>query len=650
MKDIKGQVLSAARKLRDYSAETLSSMVKIPSFSGKEEAVCRRIESMCREAGFDEVRIDGLGNVIGRVGHGPRKLAIDAHIDTVGVGDRTRWETDPFSGIIRDGLVLGRGTADQKGGAAAMIGAGRILHELGYDGQFSVYFTFTVLEEDCDGLCWLYLIEKEGLVPEYAVSTEPTSCRLVPRPPGQDGDRSLRPRNLCARERPRARRERRVQGRARGAGHGQAERDPLLRRVPRKGHHRGLEDRGPRPEPVRRSRPGEHLHGPPPHLGGDGGERPGAGAPLHGQGRGEGRNAVVRRQGMERRELRAGPVLPDVEDPRGSSAGGGGRAAYSALFGRQPEVGKWTFSTNCVAICGKHGIPSVGFGPGDEDKAHAPNEHTRIDDLVTCSAFYAMLPLALCVIPIGDDNSGRRTTPWVTWALVAVNVAVFVFFEGFGTNQRFINAYSTVPQEILSGRDIVTRDRAVLDPDTGSRLLVPGLQPTPVPVWLTILISMFMHAGIAHIAGNMLYLFIFGDNIEDRLGHFRYLLFYVFCGAAASLSQVYVTKLTGGNLLVPSLGASGAIAGVLGAYLLLFPRNRVRVLMFRFITTVPAIFAVGIWFVFQVIAELGVLGRDTCRRRGVCRAYRRLRRGICDREAVGARGRLPGERRIGSYR
>jgi len=215
------------------------------------------------------------------------------------------------------------------------------------------------------------------------------------------------------------------------------------------------------------------------------------------------------------------------------------------------------------------------------------------------------------MIPIGDDNTGRRTLPWITWLLVAANVIVFVFLEGFGTNERFINTYSTVPAKVLTGRDLVTRDQVVVDPSTGQRMLVPGLQHTPIPMWLTIITAMFMHAGIAHIAGNMLYLFIFGDNIEDRLGHFRYLLFYLFCGVAASLSQIYATKLSGGNLLVPNLGASGAIAGVLGAYLLLFPRNRVRVLMFRFITTVPAIFAVGIWFLFQVVAELGALGRDT---------------------------------------
>ncbi len=215
------------------------------------------------------------------------------------------------------------------------------------------------------------------------------------------------------------------------------------------------------------------------------------------------------------------------------------------------------------------------------------------------------------MIPIGDDNTGRRTTPWVTWVLIALNVIVFVFFEGFGNNQRFINAYSTVPAKVITGKDLITRDQVMVDPSTGQRVLVPGLQHTPIPMWLTIITAMFMHAGIAHIAGNMLYLFIFGDNIEDRLGHFRYLLFYLFCGTAASLSQIFVTQLTHGNMLIPNLGASGAIAGVLGAYLMMFPRNRVRVIMFRFITSVPAIFAVGIWFLFQVISELGILGRDT---------------------------------------
>jgi membrane associated rhomboid family serine protease len=119
---------------------------------------------------------------------------------------------------------------------------------------------------------------------------------------------------------------------------------------------------------------------------------------------------------------------------------------------------------------------------------------------------------------------------------------------------------------------------------------------------------MFMHGGIAHLAGNMLYLWIFGDNLEDRLGHGRYLLFYLLAGLLASLAHVFTSAALGDNLLIPSLGASGAISGVLGAYLLLFPRRRVTVILFRILTRVPAIVAVGLWFVFQLISGLGMLG------------------------------------------
>lgn len=213
------------------------------------------------------------------------------------------------------------------------------------------------------------------------------------------------------------------------------------------------------------------------------------------------------------------------------------------------------------------------------------------------------------MIPIGDDNRDRRTTPYVTWSLIALNVIVFVFFQGFGRNGRFDDAYSMVPAEILSGKDVVTPDRVAVDPATGLRYLIPGLQPTPAPVYLTILISMFMHAGIAHILGNMLYLLIFGDNVEDRLGHARFLLFYLFCGTTAALAQTFATKLTGGDLYTPMLGASGAISGVLGAYVLLFPRRRIRVLVFTFFPAqLPAIVVVGVWFVFQFVNGLGYLG------------------------------------------
>jgi membrane associated rhomboid family serine protease len=214
------------------------------------------------------------------------------------------------------------------------------------------------------------------------------------------------------------------------------------------------------------------------------------------------------------------------------------------------------------------------------------------------------------VFPLYDDNSDRLTTPIVNYAIIAANILVFVFLQQLGTNEAFTYAYSTVPWEILTGRDAVT-DSHVMVAVTGQRLLVPGLGRTWPSVYITLFTSMFMHGGIAHIAGNMLFLWIFGDNIEDRLGHLRYLTFYLLCGVLASLGHVFATAAFSSDpssMLVPSLGASGAISGVLGGYLVLHPTRRVTVILFRFLTDVPAYIAIGIWFAFQLISGLGMLG------------------------------------------
>src|SRR5919107_671416 len=213
------------------------------------------------------------------------------------------------------------------------------------------------------------------------------------------------------------------------------------------------------------------------------------------------------------------------------------------------------------------------------------------------------------VFPLYDDNSDRQTTPIVNYAIIALNILVFVFLQGLGSNDQFTYSFSTVPAEILQGRDIVTPARVV--EYMGQRVTIPGLGPTPGSVYLTLFTSMFMHGGFAHIAGNMLFLWIFGDNIEDRLGHVKYLIFYLLCGVLASLAHVFTTGVFAGDqssLLVPSLGASGAISGVLGGYLLLHPKRRVTVILFRFLTGVPAWVAIGIWFAFQLISGLGMLG------------------------------------------
>ena len=215
------------------------------------------------------------------------------------------------------------------------------------------------------------------------------------------------------------------------------------------------------------------------------------------------------------------------------------------------------------------------------------------------------------VFPLYDDNTDRQITPVVNYAIIALNIFVFVVLQQLGSNDSFTYSFSTVPAEILHGTDIITPARQVMDPVTRQTLLIPGLGHTPGSVYFTLITSMFMHSGIAHIAGNMLFLWIFGDNIEDRLGHVKYFIFYMLCGIIASLSHVFATGVFATDersLLVPSLGASGAISGVLGGYILLHPKRRVTVILFRFLTDVPAYVAIGIWFAFQLISGLGMLG------------------------------------------
>ena len=209
------------------------------------------------------------------------------------------------------------------------------------------------------------------------------------------------------------------------------------------------------------------------------------------------------------------------------------------------------------------------------------------------------------VFPISDDNTGRLSTPLLTYVLIAINVLVFVFLQGLGTNEKFTYAFSTVPQEIRTGEDIARQVPVEIGGETAA---IP-LQPTPGSVYLTLLTSMFMHGSLMHLLGNMLFLWIFGDNVEDDLGRPRYAAFYLLTGLIASLSHVVSTFVFGDNPYIPSLGASGAISGVMGGYLILHPHRRVRVIMLRTLTDVPGYVAVGLWFVFQLISAFGVIGQ-----------------------------------------
>lgn len=200
------------------------------------------------------------------------------------------------------------------------------------------------------------------------------------------------------------------------------------------------------------------------------------------------------------------------------------------------------------------------------------------------------------MFPIGDENLPGRGVPWVTAGLVAINVAVFVLLQGGSGDNAFTNGWSSIAREITTGADLT---QAVPWEIGGAQYLIPQA-PGPDPIYLTLLSSMFMHGSWLHLGGNMLFLWIFGDNVEHRAGVLPYLSAYLGAGLVGSLAQIVSDP----NSPIPSLGASGAISGVLGAYLVLFPRNRVTAFVVRFLVQIPALLAIGMWIALQVVSSL----------------------------------------------
>ncbi|CAN5488857.1 rhomboid family intramembrane serine protease [soil metagenome] len=198
------------------------------------------------------------------------------------------------------------------------------------------------------------------------------------------------------------------------------------------------------------------------------------------------------------------------------------------------------------------------------------------------------------MFPIGDDNSDRRIQPIVNYSIIGTNILVFLLLQQFGNNEAFTNAFALVPKEITTGVDI--SGVQVLGSGAGQTVKLM-LYASPLPVYFNFFSSMFMHGDIMHIFGNMLFLWIFGDNLENAAGHIRYGIFYLLCGVAAAVGQIVI----GPDSVIPMLGASGAISGVLGGYVLLFPNRPVRAIIFNFVTTVPAFVAIGIWIVYQIV-------------------------------------------------
>lgn len=211
------------------------------------------------------------------------------------------------------------------------------------------------------------------------------------------------------------------------------------------------------------------------------------------------------------------------------------------------------------------------------------------------------------LFPISDDDREVTTTAFVTYSLVAVNV---LFFLVQMSNPEFTYGWSVIPREITTGVDLIEPQIMV---SQGQVPVEIPQAPGPPFIWLTLITSMFMHGGFGHIAGNMLYLWIFGNNVEHRFGHVWFLVFYLLAGLVGSAAQIALSP----SSVVPNLGASGAIAGVMGAYLVLFPYNRVNAVFLYNVITVPAIFVLGMWIAMQLVSSVGSIAETSSSTGGV---------------------------------
>jgi putative selenium metabolism hydrolase len=388
------KVLEKAEESKPAISRFLRDMIAIPSESRQEADVIQRIKQEMETVGFDRVDIDPMGNILGYVGSGKHLIAMDAHIDTVGVGDRSQWEYDPYEGYEDEEIIVGRGASDQEGGMAAMVYAGKIIKDLDFEDDYTLLVTGTVQEEDCDGLCWQYIIKESNIRPEFVVSTEPTSCRIYR---GQRGRMEIKVSTGGV------------------SCHGSApERGdnaifkmaPILNEL--QVLHANLKDDdflGKGSLTV-----SEIFFSSPSRCAVADGCSISIDRRLTAGETGEfavqqilnlpavkGVGAQVSMYDYEEPSY-TGLVYPTesyfpawtiTEDHPACQTL---VASYKGLFEEDPVVDKWTFSTNGVAITGMFGIPCIGFGPGREDQAHAPNERTWKSELVKAAAMYAVIP------------------------------------------------------------------------------------------------------------------------------------------------------------------------------------------------------------------------------------------------------------------
>jgi putative selenium metabolism hydrolase len=391
-------VKKAAELYRADMTKFMRDLIRIPGESCGEEQVARRILAEMQKLGFDRAELDPMGNVLGYMGSGKTLIAFDGHIDTVGLGELSNWKFDPYEGYETDTEIGGRGASDQRGGIVSAVYGAKIMKDLGLlSDKYTVLVTGTVQEEDCDGLCWQYIYNESKIKPEFVVITEPTNGNIYR---GQRGRMEIRVE---------------VKG---ISCHGSApERgdNAIYKMADIIQEVRGLNDKlhcdpflgkgtlavsqifynSPSRCAVadmaaisidRRLTDGETWQGALEEI---------RALPTVKKYRAEVTMYTYERPSWTGLTYPTECYFPTWVLPEDHPATRAMVESYKGMYG-EPRVDKWTFSTNAVSIMGRYGIPCIGFGPGKEEEAHAPNEKTWKDDLVRCAAVYAALPTIYC--------------------------------------------------------------------------------------------------------------------------------------------------------------------------------------------------------------------------------------------------------------
>lgn len=391
-------IKKTAQSYQKDMTKFLRELVKIPGESCGEEKVIKRIEKEMDNLGFNKVEIDKMGNILGYMGTGKTLIAYDAHIDTVGIGEKSNWNFDPYEGYETDTEIGGRGTSDQLGGIVSAIYGAKIMKDLNLlSDKYTVLVTGTVQEEDCDGLCWQYIINEDKIRPEFVVITEPTNGNIYR---GQRGRMEIKVEVKgisCHGSAPE---------RGENAIYKMADILQEVRALNDNLHYDEFLGKGtlavseifftsPSRCAVadmcaisidRRLTDGETYESALQEI---------RELPMVKKYNAEVTMYKYDRPSWTGLTYPTDCYFPTWVIPKEHAATKAMVESYRGMFG-EPKVDKWTFSTNGVSIMGRYGIPCIGFGPGKEEEAHSPNEKTWKADLVKCAAVYAAVPTLYC--------------------------------------------------------------------------------------------------------------------------------------------------------------------------------------------------------------------------------------------------------------